>query len=299
MRKIWARIRRIIIFLLSPISPRLCDRLMYLHRFHRRAELENPKTLNEKILWLKQNVYNSDPLVMKCADKYAVREYVTEKGCGDSLNELYHVWDRPEDIDWSSLPERFALKLNHGCGFNYICADKSSADADEFFAMLRKWANTEYWRFYAELQYRKIEKKIICEKYLGTDEVLPTDYKVYCFNGEPKYIMACEDRAAGETHFFFFDNEWKFCPITHDGLMEKEDFTLPRPKHFEKMLDYAAKLAEPFPFVRVDFYDVANELVFGELTFTPSAGLDTNRLPETELLFGNLLKLPVDGENDI
>lgn len=291
MRKIWAKIQRFIISLLAPVAPSLCDRLMYRHRFHRRADLRNPETLNEKILWLKQNVYNNDELVTKCADKYAVREYVREKGCGDSLNELYYVWDSPEDIDWASLPDSFALKYNHGCGFNYICADKSCADSADCFASLRKWERTAYWRQYAELQYKNIKKKIICEKYLNCGDKLPVDYKVYCFNGSPLYIMTCENRGNGKTHFYFFDSQWRFCPITHDGLMKNEDFTLPKPKHFEKMLDYAAKLAEPFPFVRVDFYNVNNELIFGELTFTPSAGLDTNRLPETDKMFGELLKI--------
>lgn len=297
MRKIWEKLRRAIICLLSGISPALCDRLMYLHRFHRPVNLKTPETLNEKIIWLKENVYSKDPLVSMCADKYAVRDYVREKGCGDSLNDLYHVWDNVDEIDWDALPERFVLKYNHGCGFNYICTDRSGFDKAECLKKLKLWGNTEYWRLYAELQYRNIEKKILCEKYLGIGDSLPMDYKVYCFNGRPMYIMICEDRGNGNVHFFFFDSEWNFCPITHDGLAKNTDFTLPKPKHFEKMMDYAEKLSKPFPFVRVDFYDSDNKLVFGEMTFTPSAGLDTNRLPETDRMFGELLSLPDFGNN--
>lgn len=291
MRKMWAKIRRLIISFLAPIAPRLCDKLMYFHRFHRILNLKDPKTLNEKILWLKQNVYADDQLVMKCADKLAVREYVEEKGCGDSLNELYKVYNNPDEVDWDELPEQFALKYNHGCGFNYICGSKADADRKECMEKLRQWEKTDYWHLYAELQYKNIEKKILCEKYLGDGDLLPTDYKVYCFNGKPLYIMTCEDRGNGQTHFFFFDSNWNFCPITHDGLTKGEDFTLPKPKHFEKMLEYARKLSAPFPFVRVDFFDVDNELIFGELTFTPSAGLDTNRLAETDRMFGDMLIL--------
>ena len=291
MRTFLAKIRRFLIIRLSSFAPMLCDRLMFLHRFHRLPNLKDPHTLNEKILWLKQKVYADDPLVVKCADKYAVREYILEMGCGDVLNELYDVWDRPEDIDWEALPERFVLKCNHGCGYNYICNDKSAADRDACIALLQKWMHEDYWRLYVERHYRNIEKKIVCEKLLGDGKTFPTDYKVYCFNGKPLYILTCEDRGNGQTHFFFFDSNWNFCPITHDGLTKSKDFMLPKPNHFEKMLDYAEKLSAPFPFVRVDFYDLDEKLVFGELTFTPSAGLDTNRLAETDRMFGDMLIL--------
>ncbi len=292
MGKIWARSQRAIICLLATAAPGLCDRLMYLHRFHRHLDMQSPETLNEKILWLKRNVYSRSKLVSKCADKYRVREYVRESGCGDILNELYGVYETPEEIDWDALPDAFVIKYNHGCGYNLLCPEKVLLNIPEAMERLRAWGRADYWRMYAELQYKEIKKKIICEKYLGTDGVPPTDYKVYCFNGRPMYTLACEDRGNGKTHFYFFDNEWKFCPITHDGLAKDSGFTLPRPKHFSQMIDCAERLSKPFPFVRVDFFDTEEKLVFGELTFTPSAGLDTDRLPETDIMFGNMLRLP-------
>ena len=79
--------------------------------------------------------------------------------------------------------------------------------------------------------------------------------------------------------------------LTKDGRKEKADFTLPRPIHLSEMVEYARRLSAPFPFVRVDLYDTADGVVFGELTFTPSACLDTDRLPETDLMLGGLLDL--------
>ena len=151
---------------------------------------------------------------------------------------------------------------------------------------------TDFWRYYAELQYRSIPKRIICEKYLGDREHLPTDFKVYCFHGCPQYILVCDSREIGWPHFYFFDRDWRFCPITRDGLEVSPGFLLKKPPHLSDMLSCAASLSAPFPFVRVDFYDTEDRLIFGEMTFTPAGGLDTDRLPEADSLFSNLLNIP-------
>lgn len=288
---LYAKLRRSIIYTLSPIAPTLCSRMMYAHRFHRPLRLRKPETLNEKNMWLKLHDYRDNPLVTRCADKYLVRDYVRQAGCGDILNELLFVWDRPEEINWDELPDSFVLKCNHGCGYNLICTDKASMDEVWCKARLRQWMETDYWRLYAELQYKGIPKKILCEKFLGQENHLPIDYKVYCFHGEPLYILVCEERESGKPRFFFFDKQWNFCPITHDGREAPADFTLPRPAHLEKMLEYSRRLSSPFPYVRADFFETKEKLVFGELTFTPAGALDTGRLPETDRMFGKLLKI--------
>ena len=196
------------------------------------------------------------------------------------------------------LPKSFVLKCNHGCGFNWICLDKATMDREAAAETLRSWLNEDYWMRYAEMQYRNIPKRILCEKYLGENLI---DYKIYCFNGVPRYILACVGRdEASPNHtdgqhdprFFFFETDWNLCPLTKDGLEYADRITIQRPEHLEKMLDVAEKLCQPFPFVRVDLYDVAGTVVFGELTFTPSAAMDTGRLPETDSFFGSLLTLP-------
>ena len=73
----------------------------------------------------------------QCADKYRVRDYVDGCGCGGTLNRLLAVYDRPEDIDWDALPERFAVKWNFGCGYNLICTDKSALDTNAAEKQLR------------------------------------------------------------------------------------------------------------------------------------------------------------------
>ena len=280
---------RLLLYLLAPVFPTLVSRILYRAAFHRRLDLKHPQTLNEKTMWLKLNRYADDPLVARCADKLRVRDYVKEKGCGDILNELIAVWDKPEQIDFDALPQAFALKCNFASGFNWICPDKSKLDREACLAQFKRWYRRDFWRFSAELQYRTIPKRIVCEHYLGGDELV--DYKIYCFHGKARYILCCVGREAGHTKFYFFDKDWNFCPITHDGLEAPADFTLPRPRGLEKMLRCAEILSEPFPFVRTDLYEVDGKVYFGELTFTPAAALDTHRLPETDRMFGELLEL--------
>lgn len=83
--------------------------------------MDNPQTLNEKLLKLKLARYGEDALVRRCADKYLVRDFVTGRGCGETLNRLIAVYESPRAIDWTSLPDSFAIKWNFGCGYNLIC----------------------------------------------------------------------------------------------------------------------------------------------------------------------------------
>ena len=123
----------------SYFSPVLNTKLLFLRKFGRLPELQNPKTLNEKLLKLKLERFGSDELVRQCADKYRVRDFVRQRGCGETLNKLIAVYDRPEDICWDQLPQRFAMKWNFGCGYNIICDDKEKLNIPETVKQLKKW----------------------------------------------------------------------------------------------------------------------------------------------------------------
>lgn len=237
-------------------------------------------------------MYADNPLTKKCADKYAVREYIKDKGYGEILNDLIAVYDSIDEINWDELPNEFALKLNFGSGFNIICADKSSLDIKTTEKKLKKWWKSKFHLIYSEMQYKGIEKKVICEKYLKPEEgLLPEDYKFYCFNGKAMYVMVCVDRDKGNPKFYFFDREWNLARLNKWGKAAPDDFTLPKPPLIDEAFKLADELANPFPFVRVDFYIINKKIIFGELTFTPSGGIDPNRLPETDILFGDILEL--------
>ncbi len=257
---------------LTKISPELNTRFNYFLKHHRRLNLRKPETFEEKVLWLKLKDYNHNPLVVKCADKYLVREYVEEKGCGQTLNTLIGAYDTVEEIPWDELPERFVLKWNFGCGFNLICADKSKLDIEEAKAKLNAWGEKKYWLPYSEMQYENAPKKLICEAFLedkGNNKAL-TDYKLYCFHGEPEAIMVMNDR--GETiKREFFDKNWVRQPNPKGKPAPAVE--TPRPACLEEMLDAARRLTAPFPFVRCDFYIVNGRPIFGEMTFTPAGGV--------------------------
>lgn len=278
--------------ILSMISPKLATKVLYRQYFGKSINLDEPKTLNEKVQWLKLNTYNNNPLITQCADKYQVRKYVESVGCGEILNDLIDVWDSVDEINWEELPNKFALKVNHGCGYNIICSDKSKLNISETKAKLKKWMKEDYWKLRAEINYKYIPKKITCERYIETEDgLLPEDYKIYCFNGEPKFVMLCVGREKGRPQFYYFDRDWNLMPYTKDAL-ENPDIEIRKPKGLDEMFNYAERLSKPFPFVRADFYLENGKTIFGELTFTPSGGLDNKRLPETDLKFGELLKLP-------
>lgn len=277
---------------LTVISPTLNTKYWYKKRFKRELDLNNPKTLNEKVLWLKLNTYYKNPLVIQCADKYAVREYIKDCGCEELLVDAYGAYDKTEDIEWEDLPQQFVLKWNFGAGMNIICPDKSKMDKDATLKQLKKWGKRKYWLEQAEMQYKYAPRKIVCEKYLSDGNgMLPLDYKVYCFNGKAQYVLVCVGREYGRPKFYFFDRNWQLSRINRDSKMAPEGFALEKPACIDKIFAYAEKLAAPFPFVRVDFYAVDDKPYFGELTFTPAAGLDSSRLPETDILLGNILNL--------
>lgn len=272
------------------ISPEFSAKAHYYIKFKKKLNLRNPTNFNEKIQWLKFNEYKGDIYTL-CADKYKVREYIISKGCGEILNELYGVYDNPQAIDYDALPEKFALKCNHGAGYNIICDNKSSLDVEKTNKKLNEWLKQDFSSHFVEPQYKKIERKILCEKFIENESGgFPNDYKFYCFNGKPYAVMVCIGREKGTPKFYYFDMDWNPLPF-EDTIELINDNQLPEmPEGFHKMKEYAFKLATDFKFVRADFYLLNGQVIFGELTFTPSAGLDVT-LQEADVILGGQLKL--------
>ncbi len=278
---------------LSLISPKLNTQVRYHKVFHRKLDLKNPRDFPAKLCWLKLRLYMKNPLVIQCADKYAVRSFIEKMGCADSLNELYGVWDDPKEIPWDKLPNQFVLKWNFGSGYVIVCNDKKNFNVSQALKKLRSWKKAKPWLLFAELQYKYAPKKIICEKYLDTLDSLPYDYKVYCFNGEPKCILVMWDRGANikacfmtpEWRFISFSQRKKYANLSLDQIPKK-------PESLTQMIEKSRKLASPFPFVRVDWYDYKGKAIFGETTFTPSACCNVSETLIDGKDMGDLLQLP-------
>lgn len=276
------------------ISPKLNTALHYKAAFHRKWDPDNPLTVNDKILWLKFNTYWNNPLVKQCADKYRVRQYIEDIGCKEILNNLIAVYDDEEDIEWDSLPEKYALKLNVGCGANIIVTDSSKLDVEETKAQVKKWMHSKYYLLHSEMQYKGVKPCIIVEEYLQPKKgLLPEDYKFYCINGKAEYVMVCVGREqGGHPKFYFYDRNWNFVPFE-----EQNDPGIQKPKLIDKAFVYADILASPFPFVRTDLYLFDDRIVFGELTFTSAGGFDNDLTEDAQITMGKMINLEYASNN--
>ena len=277
---------------LKKISPLIKDdatyvKLRYFFCTHKRLHLDNPVTFNGKLQWLK--LYGHRPQYTLLADKYAVKGIVAEMIGEQYVVPCLAVWDSPEQIDVANLPQQFVIKANfNSSGNKGVCKNKSNFD----ILSLRKQIENQYIGGYfwagRDKQYRDIEKKVFAEKFLddGRKGELQ-DYKFWCFNGEPKYMyMTNKGRDIYEN---FYDMD--FNPVMIDHGYPRQTPEYEKPAEFEEMKTLAAKLSQGIPFVRVDFFDVAGQIYFGEFTFFDWGGFQPFGGDWDEKL-GKLIVLP-------
>lgn len=248
--------------------------------------LENPVLLRDKLMWLTR--YHRLPLKTVCADKYRVRNYVSEKGLDFILIPLIKVYDRAEDINFEELPCRFILKCNHASGFNVVVEDKSKIDVKSLLDKLCLWMSTDYSNLFCEIHYKDIPRKIVCEELIS--ETAPTEYQCWCINGVPESLLVCRKNRDGSYESASYSVSFH---QLYDRIGEKsmaDVFT--RPASLERILVYARVLSQDFPFVRVDFYDVNGKVYFAEMTFTPNGNYLTKYKIEFHKRLGKELVLP-------
>jgi hypothetical protein len=260
---------------------------LYKNTLKKNPNLNHPQTFNEKLQWLKLNYRN--PLMIKCADKFEVRQYLQEKGYDYLLNDLIAHYDSVEDIDIAELPERFVLKGSHGSGWNLIVKDKSQINWTIWKKIMRSWMKQNLYYFGREWVYKDIKPRIICEKYLEDGSGELRDYKFFCFNGEPKLIQVDIGRFSNHRRNIY-DIKWNLQPfkINYDNSA----YAVEKPMNLEAMVRIAKDLSYEFPHVRVDFYEVKGKLYFGELTFFHESGTGKFQPEEYDYLIGEWLNLP-------
>lgn len=271
---------------LERLAPPMKSKRLYLERCGEPLNLRNPKTLCEKILYTKLYVYWNDPFIASCVDKYRVRSFIKQIGCQELLLNLYGVYDNVDQINWNSLPSSFVIKTNHGCGFNIICKEKDKMNIDETKKTLNTWLGINFGRFNAEEGiYDHIKRKIIIEEYINTfDGKAPTDYKFFCSYGKVLFILVCTDRYGESGKTYYWPN-WEKIPITEGSHNTANN---PIPDNLDKMIEYSQQLSKVFPLVRVDLYNENNIINFGELTFSPGAGMYKFNPKKYNLIFGDL-----------
>jgi hypothetical protein len=271
-------------------------RMQWFIKHHEALDLEHPRTFSEKIQWLKLNDRN--PLMPTIVDKLSVRTFVEKRIGQEYLNPVYYAGNGLEDVYPSSLPQRFIIKCTHGAGWNIVVRDRSEADWVTLTERVRTWLSIDYHDLWREWVYKGLPRRVTVERLLVDPSPRGLrDYKVFCFGGTPRFVQVDIGRDPNRDTPHdpnqvraFFDTDWNRLPCTI--RYPAADFEVEQPKHCERMLDAAQKLAQGFTFVRVDFFNVDGEITFGEMTFFPGNGFQTFIPPEYDLRFGEELALP-------
>jgi len=263
-------------------------------RLGREVNLVNPVKYNDKLQWLKLNWFN--PLAIKCADKYEVREFVTKKIGSEYLNELYGVYESVEELNIEELPNSFVLKGTHGSGYNIIIKDKSQMDWNRECKKMRRWLRKNYFWQNREWVYKNIPPRIVAERYIEEIENGGLrDYKFFCFNGKPKIIQVDFNRYEDHKRNFY-DLDWNLLDIEIKYPSDKNR-KISKPETLMKMIRLSEILSEDFPHVRVDFYSVKDNIIFGELTFFHESGMGKFKPEIFEYKMGRWLDLPFENKN--
>ena len=264
----------------------------YFKVFHKELDLKNPKLFTEKLQWLKLNY--RDKVMTKLVDKCEVKEYIDKEINDNNLKTIptLGVYNKFSDIDFDKLPDKFVIKCTHDSGSVTVVKDKKKLKylKEKIYFDLKLKCN--FYNRYREWPYKNVKPRIIIEKFMEDDKSdALTDYKFFCFNGEPKFMYISKDESKDpRTDFFDMD-------FNHLDMHLKDpnaDVVPTYPKEFEEMKRLTKKLAKNFPFVRVDFYVINNTIYFGEFTFYHLGGFFKFHPEDWDLRLGNLLDIKKD-----
>ncbi len=270
--KFFSLIRRCLLVFL-----RLIPAWPYARPFNRiytgqKLHLDNPVRFNEKLWWLKLN--NRDPLMTKCSDKHLAREYVAGCGFPDILIPQLDVFLSADEVDFDKYDCPVVIKCNKDSGghFFYDPADRAHFNVKRVRKSLNRALKTDYSLVSREWNYKNIPPRIVVEKVIRDKAGnLPSDYRFFCFDGEPKLLMMDFGVIGENGHHKFefprniYDMDFRLLPIRFG----RDNYTghVDKPENFERMVEIARKLSQPFPMVRVDLYNLDGKIYFGEMTF--------------------------------
>ena len=264
-------------------------KMLYKRQTGKALDLDNPRTFNEKIQWLK--LYDHNPLYHVMADKIAAKDYVASIIGDEHIIKTIGVWNHFDEIDFDKLPERFVLKCNHNSGEGFIVKDRTTFDKEKAGSLIEEALKHDYYSFYREWAYHDITRKVFAEEFLDAGENGLTDYKFFCFNGVPKFINVSRFEHTDDEEISFFTLDWQLTPFqrTDHKLLSVSP---QKPKRLDDMIDIASKLSKDIPFVRVDLYEVYDTVYFGELTFYPTGGFASYGPEDWNETLGSWISLP-------
>ena len=267
-------------------------KILYKLRTGQKLNLDDPQTFNEKLQWLK--LHDRRPEYTTMVDKYAVKKYVADKIGKQYIIPTLGAWDKFDDIDFDKLPDQFVLKCTHDSGGLVICRDKSKLDIKAAKKKLNRCLKHNYYWGNREWCYKNVKPRIIAEKYMEEKgKAVPEDYKIYCMNGEPKYIVVFHNRfdSSKPLSETVYDTNWQPQHISLDEhFAVSEEITL-KPECLDEILDITKALCADIPQVRVDFYIIENRIYFGEITLYTASGFQ-KMIPENmDIRLGQMLQL--------
>ena len=273
------------------LPPKFYAQILYEYYTGKKLNLDNPVEFNEKMQWYK--VFYHLPILTQLVDKYAVRSYVKDKIGEQYLNTLFKVYNSPEEVLYDELPDSFIIKATHSSSHNLIVNDKSKVDKVASAKLFKKWLNiNQYYRTGQEWAYKNVQPRLIAEKLLtekGRESLI--DYKFYCFDGVAKFLEVHLDRAHNHKRAFY---DLNFNKLPFRNVSEKKSINseIENPSNLDEMIRLSEILAGKLPFVRVDFYSIKGQSIFGEMTFYPSDGRKDFIPDEYNKIIGDYFTLP-------
>lgn len=282
-------------YFVSPLCRSIPDKKylekVYYFRTNEKLNLDNPKTFNEKLQWLK--LYNRKDIFTKMVDKYDVKKIVSEKIGDNYVIPVYQVCEKYDDIDFSKLPQKFVIKTTHDCGGVVICKDKTTFNNKRAKKIINRHLRKNYYYSCREWPYKNIKPRIIVEEFMENKgfDYLPV-YKFFCFNGVPKIIQTIQnDKQPNET-IDYFDVDWNLLDMRQN--FPNSEKPLEKPQKLSEMLEIAENLSMDLPFIRVDLYVINNDIYFSEYTFFSDAGFERFTPDYWNIKLGDMLELPLE-----
>lgn len=280
--------------ILSWFSPFLPDRYYlkrtFRHRMGYPLNLNNPRTFNEKLQWLKLN--NRNPEYTRMVDKVAAKKIVASIIGKEYVIPTIAIYDSVEEINLSILPEKFVLKCSHDSGGVIVCRNKADFDLANAKKILSQKLRHSYYLHGREYPYKDVPRRILAEMYMEDESGYELrDYKFLCYNGICRNLYVCTDRSKNEPHFDYFDCKWNHLPFECHGTNAK--ICPCRPKNLNEMIHVAERIAKAIksPFVRIDLYNVNEKIYFGEITFFSFNGMEPFKPRKWDYIFGDMIRL--------
>ncbi|MEA1071044.1 ATP-grasp fold amidoligase family protein [Sphingomonas sp. LY160] len=245
----------------------------YRWRHGRWPALNRPQLFTEWVQWRK--LFDRDVGLARLTDKAHAKRVATSVLPEEFL--IPTVWQGMLLPEHPPAPLPLIVKANHGC--NQFTVVRTADDWEKARAISPHWLNHAYGRWLDEWHYELADRSLIVEPFISETDALPTDYKFYVFGGRVVMVQVHQGRGA-DHRWSQLTTEWR--PLSANAFEQAP------PPSLDAMIDAASRLAGGQDFLRVDFYDIGGQAIFGEFCLFPGSGLDPFRPLSLDRMLGDL-----------